>query len=465
MTRETALLSEFVARAVPPQEALDAAAAAVRDTVGVILAGAIEPAARMVQSLAADEGRGDSAVLGTSLRTGAGMAAMANGVAAHALDYDDMCFVSLAHPSCALMPAALAACEIAGAPGRTLLEGYVVGFELECRLGKAMNPRHYHDRGWHCTSTIGTVGAAAAAARVLGLTPAETAHALGIAASSACGLKENLGSMVKPLHAGMATRNGVMAAQLAQRGYRASELSLDGPQGFLAAMDAEHQDLLRAVAGLDGSTGPVLQAIDDWEILKTGITVKLYPSCAATHPPLDVLLDLRHAGELDAHDIESIDVQVDSMTPRLLIYDRPATGLEGKFSMPFCAAAAVIDGHVGISTFDVARIQSPDIQALMPKIKMRANAGFDTTPPLSHTTVTVRRRDGRVLERSSNGARGYPARPASDAQLAAKFSECARRVLPPAVADEAWAMLSAIEGVEQMSVLTELLSSTPARAS
>ena len=453
MTKETAQLSEFVARAVPPQEALNTAAAAVRDTVGVILAGAIEPAARMVQSIAADEGRGDCAVLGTSIRTGAGQAAMANGVAAHALDYDDMCFVSLAHPSCALLPAALAACEIAGAPGRVLLEGYVVGFELECRLGKAMNPRHYHDRGWHCTSTIGTVGAAAAAARVLGLTPADTVHALGIAASSACGLKENLGSMVKPLHAGMAARNGVMAAQLAQRGYRASELSLDGPQGFLAAMDAQHRDLTLAVAQLDTF----------WDILTTGITVKLYPSCAATHPPLDVLLDLRLAENLDAGDVESIDIQVDSMTPRLLIYDRPATGLEGKFSMPFCAAVALVDGRVGISTFDVARIQSPDIQALMPKVTMRANAAFDTTPPLSHTTVTMRLRDGRVLERSSNGARGYPARPASDVQLEAKFSECARRVLPAAVADEAWAMLSAIEQVEQMSVLTELLSPAPSR--
>jgi 2-methylcitrate dehydratase PrpD len=455
VTKETALLAEFVAHVAPPQEAIAAAAAAVRDTAGVILAGAIEPAARMVQSIAADEGRGESAVLGTSLRTGAGLAAMANGVAAHALDYDDMCFVSLAHPSCALMPAALAACEMARASGRTLLEGYVVGFELECRLGKAMNPRHYHDRGWHCTSTIGTVGAAAAAARVLGLTPSETAHALGIAASSACGLKENLGSMVKPLHAGMAARNGVQAAQLAQRGYRASELSLDGPQGFLAAMDAQHRDLALAVTGLDTF----------WDILTTGITVKLYPSCAATHPPLDVLIDLRYGEGIAAHEVESIDIQVDSMTPRLLIYDRPVTGLEGKFSMPFCAAAAIVDGHVGISTFDLARIQSPEIQALMPKVMMRPNTAFDSTPPLSHTIVTLRLRDGRVFERSSSGARGYPARPASDAQLLAKFSECARRVLPAAVADEAWATLSAIEKVEQMSVLTELLSLAPSRVS
>jgi 2-methylcitrate dehydratase PrpD len=447
MTRDAAQLAEFVARAVPPAAALDAAAAAVRDTIGVILAGAKEPAARMVQAMTADEGRGECAVLGTSMRTGPSWAAMANGVAAHALDYDDMCFVSLAHPSCALVPAALAACEVEGASGGTLLEAYVVGFELECRLGKVMNPRHYHERGWHCTSTIGSVGAAAAAARVLGLSPPQTGHALGIAASLACGLKENLGSMVKPLHAGIAARNGVTAALLARRGYEASERSLDGPQGFLTAMDGERRDLALAVDQLDRH----------WEILTTGITVKLYPSCAATHPTLDVLLDLRYGEGITPGDIESIEVLVDSMTPRLLIYDRPATGLEGKFSMPFCASAAIADGHVGISTFEVSRIQSVDVQALMPKVKMRANPAFDSTPPLSHAAVTMRLRDGRLLERAASGARGYPARPASETQLAAKFTECAQRVLPPAGAAEAWAALGGIASLESVAVLTELL--------
>ena len=290
MTRAADLLADFVASATPPAVALTCAASAIRDTVGVTLAGAVEPAARIAQSMAAEEGLGRCVIVGTGASSSPSWAAFANGVAAHALDFDDMCFVSLAHPSCALFPAALAAGERSHASGRALLEGYVVGFELECRLGKVMNPRHYHERGWHCTSTIGTVGAAAAAARVLGLSPGETGHALGIAASSACGLKENLGSMVKPLHAGMAARNGVMAAVLAQRGYLASERSLDGPQGFLAAMDAQHSNLDHAVAEL-GS---------DWEILTTGITVKLYPSCAATHPTLDVLLDLRVQGAVRA---------------------------------------------------------------------------------------------------------------------------------------------------------------------
>jgi 2-methylcitrate dehydratase PrpD len=455
MPGEAALLAEFAARAVPPPAARARAAAAVCDTVGVMLAGAVEPAARVVQAMAADEGRGPCAVVGTPARTGPSWAAFANGVAAHALDFDDMCFVSLAHPSCALLPAALAAGELAQVPGATLLDAYVVGFEIECRLGVVMNPRHYHERGWHCTSTIGTVGAAAAAARVLGLTPLQTGHALGIAASSACGLKENLGSMVKPLHAGMAARNGVVAAQLARRGYQASQRSLDGPQGFLAAMDAQHTTLERAVVNLDSH----------WEILTTGIAVKLYPSCAATHPTIDVLLDLRRRERIAAEAVEAIEIEVDSMTPRLLIYDRPATGLEGKFSMPVCAAAAIVDGDVGIATFDPERMQRPAIQALLPRVTMRVDQAFDREAPLSHTRVTMRLRDGRVVTGSAAGARGYPALAATDEELAAKFAACARRSIPADAAARAWTALGGLEGMTDVSTLADFLMPAAARVS
>ena len=179
---DVAALADFVVGAAVPTEARERAAIAFKDTIGVMLAGVVEPAARITQSLAAEEGAGESRVLGTAIKTSPGAAALANGVAAHALDYDDMCFVSLAHPSCALVPALLAAGELAQSPSSALLDAYVVGFELECRFGNVMNPRHYHQRGWHCTSSIGTLGAAAAAARVLGLDASSTRHALGIAA-------------------------------------------------------------------------------------------------------------------------------------------------------------------------------------------------------------------------------------------------------------------------------------------
>lgn len=372
---------------------------------------------------------------------------MANGAAAHALDYDDMCFVSLAHPSCVLVPAILAAGELTGAPGPRLTDAYVVGFEVECRLGRAMNPRHYHQRGWHATSSIGTVGAAAAAARVIGLDHRAAGSALGIAASSACGLKENMGTMVKPLHAAMAARNGVMAARLAQSGLTASERALEGPQGYLAVMDSEHASLDAFVADLGRR----------WELLETGITVKLYPSCAATHPPLDAILDMTRREHLVPEQIEAVDVEVDSMTPRLLIYPRPATELEAKFSMPFCAAAAIVCGSPGIDTFEMTRVQDPAIQRVMERVTLRVNPEFDNSVPLSRARVTARLNDGRLLTQEADGARGYPGR-VTDEELETKFRSCARRALPPESIDRAWEALRAIEAIADVRALTPLLS-------
>jgi len=437
------LLSNFIVHSQSPDSARQRAAAAVCDTTGVILAGAVEPAARVIRSVI--DSQGQSHLLGTSRQTGPADAALANGVAAHALDYDDMCFVSMAHPSCALAPAALASAEWSHAAGRAVLEGYVVGFELECRLGSVMNPRHYHSRGWHCTSSIGTLGAAAAAARVMGLSAGQVGHALGIAASLACGLKENIGTMTKPLHAGQAARNGVMAALLARNGFTASEDALNGPQGYLAAMDSERSPEVLVEAASDLGRR--------WEIDDTGITVKLYPSCAATHPPLDVLLDLVRRHNISADDITAIDVEVDTMTPRLLIHDRPATGLEAKFSMPFCAAAAIVYGHPTVETFDEAHIRDARVQTLMPRVSLRSNAAFDAAAPLSQSNVSIQLRDGRTVSQHADGARGYPGR-LTDAELGTKFLACAQRSLPRANADAA---LIAVRGLDDAGSVQPLM--------
>jgi 2-methylcitrate dehydratase PrpD len=440
-------LGAFVIAAAPPAAARAAAARALLDTVGVTLAGAAEPAARIVQRVVAKDGAGPCRVLGTTLRSSAANAALANGTAAHALDYDDMCFVSLAHPSAPLVASALAAAELASAPGHALLDAYVVGFELEGRLGRVMNPRHYQ-RGWHCTSTLGTIGAAAAASRLLGLDAAAANHALAIAASEASGLKENFGTMVKPLHAGLAARNGVLAAQLAEAGMTASSAAIDGPQGFLAAFDGE-QASLEAVASDLGTR---------WEIVDTGITVKLYPSCAGTHPALDALLDLRRRAPFIAGDVEAIEVGVDPIVPTILLYDRPSSGLEGKFSMPFCLAAAVVREGVGLDTFDAAALGDPAIQSMQSRVAMRVDPTLDAAAPsLTQARVTVRLRGGRVLTAEANGARGYPERPATDEQLAAKFTSCATQTLSKNQAADALARLRAIESVADVRTLTSAL--------
>jgi 2-methylcitrate dehydratase PrpD len=445
----TFAIAEFITTGKPPAEARQRAAIALRDTIGVILAGAPETAAKIIRRTAVSESQGNCRVLGTAERASASDAALANGVAAHAHDYDDMCFVSMAHPSCALVPSILAAGELTGASGSAVLDAYIAGFELECRLGLVMNPRHYHERGWHCTSSIGTLGAAAAAARLLGLDAPSTVHALGIAASLACGLKQNIGSMVKPLHAGMAARNGMMAARLAKAGFLASEQSIDGPQGYLVAMDSQKPPsaLVDATADL-GSR---------WEILDTGITVKLYPSCAATHPPLDALLGLKRRHNITAGDIAAIDVEVDSMTPKLLIHSRPATALEAKFSMPFCAAAAIVFGHPTLEIFDLEKIGDPRVQSLLPIVTMRTNPAFDAAAPLSQANVTVRLKDGRAVSERADGARGYPGR-LTDDELNTKFLACARRSLTHGAAVRVLDVLTAIEATPNIAELTQLCS-------
>ena len=443
-TTTLARLGDFTTFATPPAEARVRAARAVLDTVGVTLAGAGEPASRIVRETLGADGGDQSVVLGTSLLSSAPNAALANGTAAHALDFDDMCFVSLAHPSAPLVPAALAAGELVAACGRAILDAYVVGFEIEARLGRLMNPRHYR-RGWHCTSTLGTIGAAAAASRLFGLDPAAAAHALAVASSEASGLKENFGTMVKPLHAGLAARNGVVAALLARGGLTASAQAIDGPQGFLRAMDSEGHAVGDSLAGLGSQ----------WEIVETGITVKLYPSCAGTHPALDALLDLRRQERFGGGDVERIEIDVDSITPTVLIYDRPATGLEAKFSMKYCAAAAVAWGNVGVETFEDAALGNPDVASLMPRVFMRADPSLDGFgPPLTEARVTVTLRDGRALRRDAHGARGYPERPASDDELAAKFLSCAQRALPAPTAHRALDLLRGVSDLPDVRELT-----------
>jgi 2-methylcitrate dehydratase PrpD len=445
-------LETFAATTTPPQDARAAALRAVVDTIGVALAGAVEPAAEIVRRVIADAG--PSIVLGTDRRAGAASAALANGTAAHALDYDDMCFVSLAHPSAPLVTSAWAAAEAANASGRALLDAYVVGFEIEGRLGRAMNPRHYR-RGWHCTSTLGTIGSAAACARLFGLDETRTTHALAIAASSASGLKENFGTMVKPLHAGLSARSAVLAAELARAGMTASAAAIDGPQGFLAAFDSESPSLDTVIGDL-GSR---------WEILDTGITVKLYPSCAATHPMLDALIDLQARERFTAEDVERIEVGVDPVTPTVLIYDRPASGLEGKFSLPFCAAAAVVNRSVGIETFDESQLREPRIASLQSRVTMRVDDSLDrSAPPLTQARVTVVLKNGKALTADANGARGYPERPATDDQLKTKFMSCATRVISSVQAADALAALRNLESVRVSDVsaaLARVRASTP----
>jgi 2-methylcitrate dehydratase PrpD len=446
----TARLAEFVVKTALrdcPDGALARVRRATLDSLGVTLAGAAEPAAALVRAVArAEGGVALCTVLGTGLRTSPTWAALANGTAGHAHDFDDTSFALMGHPSVPLLAAILACAEAEMADGAAVALAYVVGFEVSAALGAAVNPAHY-TRGWHATATIGTIGCAAAAARVLALDPGQTRHALGLAASLASGLKENFGSMTKPFHAGHAARNGVFAALLAREGFTTSPAALDGRQGWAAAFSqtALAPDSLDALG-------------QRWHLLTTGIAVKPYPSCALTHPAIDALLDLRARHGLAAGEVEAVEVGVNHVVPDVLRHDRPESGLERKFSMPFCAAAALATGRVDLAAFE-DRPVPPEVQDLMVRVRMVVDPSLpDGLEQHAWSRITVRLRDGRTLDSPPRGASGHPGQPLTDAQLRAKFLGCAAPVLGEAEAAAVAAQVERLEEIPDVRALTSRLA-------
>ena len=445
-----ARLAEFVVKTSLedcPSEAVGRVRRAALDTLGVMLAGATEPVARIVRRVVRAEGAiALATVVGTTLKTSPGWAALANGAAGHAHDFDDTNFALLGHPSVPLLSTALAAAEAEMGDGRALVLGYVVGFEVDVALGTALNPDHY-TRGWHTTSSIGTLGCTAAAARIMGLDVVQTRNALAIAASHASGLKENFGSMTKPYHAGHAARNGILAAQLAREGLTASETALEGRQGYVSAFGASH-GLDQALEGLGRS----------WHLLGSGIAVKPYPSCALTHSAIDALIELRAEHRLRPRDIAAVQVGVNRVVPDVLAHPRPTTALERKFSMQFCAAAALVEGRVDFGSFTDGEVANPEMRELMGRITMVVDPGLpEGVEQHAWSRVTVQLRDGRTLSREARGARGHPDTPLSDAELREKFLACATAVLSTDEAEGVAEQLAHLEDIPDIRALTSRL--------
>src|SRR3989475_11509299 len=445
-----ARLAEFIVK-LPledcPAEAVARVRRAALDTLGVMLAGASEPVARIVRRvLRAEGGIALATVVGTALKTAPGWAALANGAAGHAHDFDDTNFALLGHPSVPLLSTALAAAEAEMAGGRALVLGYILGFEIDVALGTALNPDHY-TRGWHATSSIGTLGCAAAAARIMGLDLVQTRHALALAASHPSGLKENFGSMTKPYHAGHAARNGILAAQLAREGMTASETALEGRQGYAAAFGGARP--------LD----PALESLGrSWHLLGSGIADKPYPSCPLPPSAIDAPLDRRAAQGLSPRDVVSVQVGVNPVVPDVLAHARPTTALERKFSMQFCAAAALADGRVDFGSFMDGEITNPEVRALMGRIAMVVDPGLpEGVERHAWRRVTVRLRDGRTLLTEARGARGHPDTPLSDAALLENVLACAKAVLSVDEAEGVAEQIGHLEDIPDVRVLTSRL--------
>lgn len=451
-TEGTERLAEFVTRVqrteLPP-EAVEAAKRHILDTLGVMLAGTVEPPARSARALAEMEGGHSlAAVVGTGLRTSTSWAAFANGVAGHALDYDDTNFVMIGHPSVPVVSAALALGELVKATGGDLIRAYLVGVEVAVRLGRIMNPAHY-ERGYHATGTLGTMGAAAAGAALLGLEAEATRRCFGIAASEAGGLKENFGTMTKPFHAGQAARNGVVAALLARQGFTASPHILEASQGFLCVLESETLEVESALASLGRP----------WEITGSGLAVKRYPCCAETQAGLDIILALRLEHGILPELVEEVEVGLAPWAAKVLIHHNPQTGLEGKFSMEFCAAAALVEGRVGVGTFTDARVQDPVIRDLMGRGKVTYLAELEVQGGMSAgAVVSLRLKNGQTLHRRATVARGHPTAPLALEDLKEKFRDCASRVLLPERVEGTLALVLALDRLSDISLLTAALS-------
>jgi 2-methylcitrate dehydratase PrpD len=447
----TTRLAEFVVKA-SLRDCPDAVLAQVRraalDSIGVMLAGATAPVAQSLRAVArAEGGVALCTVVGTSLRTSPGWAALANGAAGHAHDFDDTNFALMGHPSVPLFAAALAAAEAETTDGAALALAYIIGFEIDAALGLALNPAHY-TRGWHATSTIGTLGCAAAASRLLGLDVTQTRHALGIAASMASGLKENFGSMTKPYHAGHAAQSGVRAAQLAREGMTASDSALDGRQGHVAAF-----------SGATLAADAFDRLGSRWELTASGIAVKPYPSCALTHAAIDALLELRARHAIDPTKVGAVEVGVNAVVPDVLRHAHPSNGLERKFSMQYCAAAALARGAVGLADFEDGPVRDAATRELMTRVAMVVD------PTLPHdleqhawSRVRVRLTDGTTLESKPRGASGHPSTPLSDAELHAKFRGCAVPVLGPDTAEGIAMQIRRLDEVPDVRALTSRLA-------
>lgn len=433
-----------------PAAAVAAARLAILDTLGVTLAGSVEDTAVRARALIAHRRSAEEAtVLGTALRASIEDAAFANGTASHALDYDDVQASLSGHPSAPILSPALAVAERAGASGADLITAFVVGVEIESKIGRAINPAHY-EVGWHSTATCGVFGAAAATAKLLGLSMERTVHAMAIAASMASGIKANFGTDGKPLHVGHASRCGVEAALLAQAGFTGNPAALEHVDGFGSTHGGGAKPLwAETTTGLGAPH----------EIVDPGIGVKRYPACASTHQSLDAVLELMAEHRIDPADVAAVECGVYYLAPHQLIHDRAQTGLQGKFSMAYTVSVALLDRTVGLAQFADERVQRADVQAFMPKVRMFVHSAQTTREclPTRFSEVTIALAGGTRLVKRVSQAKGQPKNPLAPGELEVKFRDCAARVLPAERIEAVLAAVRALETVPDVSAVTRLL--------
>lgn len=423
---------------------------AMHDIVACMVAGAGDVGAARVRATIAPYGGGPATVIGSMAKTASPWAALANGMAAHALDFDDNYLPGFTHATAVLAPALFALGEEINAGGRQILDAYIVGLEMHGAVGRGVNRDHY-DMGWHSTATVGCIGTAAACGRLLGLDRDRMATAISLGVSMASGAKVQFGTMAKPYHAGMAAKNAVLAAQLAANGFEARDVALEGNLGF---KDLYGGPNARGWADVLPTLGKPL-AVEQF-----GLAPKLYPCCGSAHKALDIALALRAEHGIAAEDIDRVETLVGFGNKRNLMYADPQQEMEARFSMHYCIAVAMLNGRVSLSDFTPAAVHRPEVRAFLPRVSMEAypqNAeGPDPTARLPHK-VTIVLKDGRSVSGEAVWARGTIHNPFDDADLEAKFRDCCGGFLAPDDSTAVLAMLGDFPGIRSIRDLTRRL--------
>lgn len=445
MTGLTAQIADFIAGPAPVLDAgvLQTVRTGFIDTVAVLRAGAQEPVVQALRrwiEATAPQGGTSSVLLGPQ-RLPSREAARLNATAGHALDYDDVGLMG--HPSVVLVPALLAEGERLRASGLRLMQCYVTGYEVWAELIARDQDRH-HAKGWHPTAVFGIVAVAAAIAALRGLDAATARHALGLAATMAAGLTANFGAMAKPFHAGQAAAGGIDAVDLAQAGMTAAPDVLEHHAGFLAAISP---------AGRVDRSPCTVPLAQQRRIATLGLSVKKYPMCFATHRVIDGVLDLARAHAIAPADVEAVHATIGRTQAGMLRNHQPVTALEGKFSLEFAVAAALVHRQVGLQQLQDAVVNAPDVQALMPRVRI---AITDTVCPHEPTLalsdrVVIAMRDGRLLDSGEIAeTRGGLLQPLLPGELQAKFMDC---TAGQPDRDALWERLCRLETLPDISLL------------
>ena len=437
-----------------PEAAWESAHRQFIDVIAVSIPGSVEPVTRSVFDTVQPWGAGPTTAIGFGAGLAAPWAALVNGTAAHALDFDDNFDPAKAHATAVLAPAILALAEQEGSSGRACLDAYIAGLQILGRVGQGVNPAH-RNRGWHATATVGAVGAAAACARLRRLEAEQAGFALSIATSMAGGFMSQFGTMTKPIHAGLAAKSGIVAASFARAGIGAGLDTLDGPHGMNRLMvgpDYEQlRDTLTHVEHGQNLRFEMARIGEPLLILSSGFRVKRFPNCGSAHRAMDGLLELKDRHGFAADEVGAVHVRAPVTHLNNLMYTDPESGLEAKFSLEYGVAVALLTGNATLADFSDEAAQRPDVRALTARVHRHP---VDKAEGEFPTEVEVVLEDGRRFETAVPMPAGSLAAPFTLEQIWAKYEGCAAGLLADAARAELRQRLAELPQLPGIAALT-----------